>query len=197
MDLSEIKSGRERGAYVYALMGEARRHRRRFLLGIAEQGREAFDGGHGDVAPVVSCQERLALEVEEEYRRCHCGDLCLGADGKMQACRMPDGRTGRDPYCLQARSGPSVLSGQSEPRTERGMRSLGAASAGRATMKRGLLSIAVACVVDVVQHQARYRLRPRKASSCPAQQPCQPRPADVQLVDLKHASRDKYILVYM
>lgn len=54
------------GAHVDALVGEAWGDGRGLLLGLAEKHGELLDGGHGDVAAVVSRKERLALEVEEE-----------------------------------------------------------------------------------------------------------------------------------
>ena len=54
------------GSYVDALVGEAGRHRGGLFLGFAEEDGEHLDGRHGDVSPVITRQEGLALEVEEE-----------------------------------------------------------------------------------------------------------------------------------
>ena len=54
------------GSYVDTLVREAGRHRRGFFFGFAEEDGEHFDGGHGDVSPVITRQEGLALEVEKE-----------------------------------------------------------------------------------------------------------------------------------
>jgi hypothetical protein len=87
---------------VDALVGEARRHGGAVFFGLAEQHGELLDGGHGDVAAVVARQKglqaavstelppgtpraHLALEVEEEDGRRHCGEsrgVCVGGDSR-------------------------------------------------------------------------------------------------------------------
>lgn len=56
------------GAYIDAFVGEAWRDGGALLFGFAEQDRELFHGGHGNVSPVVArqkglhCCQRPALE---------------------------------------------------------------------------------------------------------------------------------------
>jgi hypothetical protein len=45
--------------YVDALAGEAWRHGRGFLFGFGQEDGELFDGGHGDVTPVVTGKKGL------------------------------------------------------------------------------------------------------------------------------------------
>jgi len=52
-----------------------------FLLGLAEKHGELLDGGHGDVAAVVSRKKRLALEVEEEDGGRH-GERLVACPGR-------------------------------------------------------------------------------------------------------------------
>lgn len=60
---------------VDAFVGETWRDGGGFFFGFAEEDGEVFDRGHGNVSSVVTGEEGLALEVEEEEGGCH-GEMC-------------------------------------------------------------------------------------------------------------------------
>jgi hypothetical protein len=85
-------NGGRRGlvTYIDPLVRKTRRHGGTLFFRIAEERRELLDGGHGDVPAVVAGQKGLAvsacdssrssgtylaLQVEEEDSRRHCGGV--------------------------------------------------------------------------------------------------------------------------
>lgn len=69
----EREGGREeskgpRKSYVDSFVGKAWRNSRGLFLGFGEEDGEVFDGGHGDVAPIVSGEEGLATTRQSASR---------------------------------------------------------------------------------------------------------------------------------
>lgn len=64
---------------VDAIVGEAWCWCLAVLLGLKDEGQELLDGGHGDVTAVVSRNQDLALEIQDEdggHCGCHLSESC-------------------------------------------------------------------------------------------------------------------------
>jgi hypothetical protein len=59
------------GWYIYAFVGNAGWRGHVVLLGLGKEGHEFVDCRHGNVPSIISRQQRLALEVQEEDSRRH------------------------------------------------------------------------------------------------------------------------------